>query len=304
MSKETLAKPASKAPTESQVWKANSGMLALPTVLLAAFALVGQVLVAIAHAKGWLGGLPTFALATLFAYLAFTPLHEASHGNIAGRTGARRLETLVGWLSGLQLGAPMPAFKVLHLRHHGQTNHETNDPDMWVVASGRSKFVRALTLTLRCFTLLPHYYLHFFIGAASKTRGAREQRTVVVGSVLVLLSAIGVLIFAGFGLTLLFAWAVPAMFATAILGLLFDWLPHRPHTSRERYKDTRAIDAPLGIPLLGQHLHLIHHLYPRVPFYRYRVVFDELRPLLAEKGALIERPFRAKNRSYAEEAAL
>ncbi|MFK7998693.1 MAG: fatty acid desaturase [Polyangiales bacterium] len=277
--------------TESQVWKANSGMLALPTVLLSAFALLGHIAVAIAHAKGWLGALPTITLATLFAYIAFTPLHEASHGNIAGRSGARRLETLVGWISGLQLAAPMPAFKVLHLRHHGQTNHATNDPDMWVVATGRSSAVRALTLTLRCFTLLPHYYLHFFIGAASKTRGAREQRRVVIGAVVVLAFAVGVLAFAGFGLTLLFAWVVPAIFATAILGLLFDWLPHRPHTSRERYKDTRAIDAPLGIPMLGQHLHLIHHLYPRVPFYRYRVVFDALRPTLVEKGAPISVPF-------------
>lgn len=273
--------------TESQVWKANSGMLALPTVLLSAFALVGHVAIAVAHAKGWLGALPTLGLATLFAYLAFTPLHEASHGNIAGRTGARRFETLVGWISGLQLGAPMPAFKVLHLRHHGQTNHATNDPDMWVVASGRSKVVRALTLTLRCFTLLPHYYLHFFIGAASKTRGAREQRVPVVTAVVILALLIGVLTFFGFGATLLFAWVLPAIAATALLGLLFDWLPHRPHTSRERYKDTRAIDAPLGIPMLGQHLHLIHHLYPRVPFYRYRVVFDTLRPTLVAKGAPI-----------------
>ena len=282
--------------TESQVWKANSGMLALPTVLLSAFALAGHVAVAVAHAKGWLGALPTCALATLFVYVAFTPLHEASHGNIAGHTGAKRLETLVGWISGLQLAAPMPAFKVLHLRHHGHTNHASNDPDMWVVASGRSKVVRALTLTVRCFTLLPHYYLHFFVGAASKTRGAQEQRVAVVATVLIVALLIGALTFAGFGTTLLFAWVLPALSATALLGLLFDWLPHRPHTSRERYKDTRAIDAPLGVPLLGQHLHLVHHLYPRVPFYRYRTVFDALRPTLVEKGAPISVPFKAGSR--------
>lgn len=281
------AKPRStKPPSESQVWKANSGMLALPTVLLAAMAWTGHLLVAVAHAKGWLGPLPTFGLASLFAYVAFTPLHEASHGNIAGRTGARRLETLVGWVSGLQLGAPLPAFKVLHLRHHGHTNHPS-DPDMWVVASGGSRITRAFTLTVRCFTLLPHYYLHFFVGPSSQTRGAREQRVPVLITVLVLAVLAGALTFAGFGVTLLVAWVLPAFAATALLGLLFDWLPHRPHASHERYKDTRAIDAPLGVPMLGQHLHLVHHLYPRVPFYRYRAVFDALRPTLEAKGAPI-----------------
>ena len=272
---------------EKQVWKAHSGMVAWPTILLALVAFAGHVLVAVAHAQGWIGDVPTFFLAALFGYLAFTPLHEAAHGNIAGQSNAGRLESIIGWLSGLQLAAPMPAFKVLHLRHHGKTNHPEDDPDIWVVASGGSALVRALTLTARCFTLLPHYYVHFFRGSASKTRGAREQRTKVVLAFLGLIALATGLSLLGFGKTLLIAWIAPAFAATALLGLLFDWLPHRPHTSRERYKDTSAIDAPLGVPLLGQHLHLIHHLYPRVPFYRYRAVFDALRPVLVEKGAPI-----------------
>ena len=105
---------------------------------------------------------------------------------------------------------------------------------------------------------------------------------------IVLLAIITTFAWFGLGRTVFFAWLLPAWFATALLGLLFDWLPHRPHDTRGRYLDTRAIDAPLGVPMLGQHLHLVHHLYPRVPFYRYRRVFDALRPLLLRKGARID----------------
>ena len=45
-----------------------------------------------------------------------------------------------------------------------------------------------------------------------------------------------------------------------------------------------------GLPLLTmwQSYHLVHHLYPRVPFYRYGLCFDDLRPDLEEHGARID----------------
>lgn len=273
---------------ENDTWKANSGQLAWPTVALAMVALGTHLGVLLAHAQGQLGDGLAFAIAALAAYVGFTPLHEASHGNVAGREKkARRLDDLVGWLSGLQLMAPFPAFKVLHLRHHGQTNHPEHDPDMWVAARGRSAPTRALSVLLRCATLLPHYYVNFFVGDASRSKAARTQRSAVIVASLAMLILVGLAVHEGYGGTLLFVWVLPAWLATSLLGLLFDWLPHRSHDVRGRYHDTRAIDAPLGIPMLGQHLHLVHHLYPRVPFYLYRRVFDRLRATLEQKGARI-----------------
>jgi fatty acid desaturase len=40
--------------------------------------------------------------------------------------------------------------------------------------------------------------------------------------------------------------------------------------------------------LLGQDHHLIHHLYPRVPFYNYRKLFREISDSLIEQGASIQ----------------
>ena len=42
--------------------------------------------------------------------------------------------------------------------------------------------------------------------------------------------------------------------------------------------------------LLQQDRHLIHHLYPSIPWYRYRAAYRELLPLLREEGAIIAGP--------------
>jgi fatty acid desaturase len=42
--------------------------------------------------------------------------------------------------------------------------------------------------------------------------------------------------------------------------------------------------------LLGQDHHLIHHLYPRVPFYNYRKLYKEISASLVENGATIQMP--------------
>ena len=47
--------------------------------------------------------------------------------------------------------------------------------------------------------------------------------------------------------------------------------------------------------LLGQNLHLVHHLWPRVPFYRYRAAFEASREYLDTKGATVNRPFGGVN---------
>jgi beta-carotene hydroxylase len=73
------------------------------------------------------------------------------------------------------------------------------------------------------------------------------------------------------------------------LMLFFQWLPHFPYESTERFQNTR-ITTFRGSTwiLLQQDRHLIHHLYPSVPWYCYRAVFQELRPLSEARGAIIQ----------------
>jgi fatty acid desaturase len=89
--------------------------------------------------------------------------------------------------------------------------------------------------------------------------------------------------------TLAIVWLGPALIAVAALALAFDFLPHYPYESQERYLDTRVYPGRiLNALLLGQNYHLVHHLWTTIPWYRYQRVFGEIQDELAERGARIE----------------
>lgn len=102
---------------------------------------------------------------------------------------------------------------------------------------------------------------------------------------LVLLASIPLGVF----MPMFFLWWLPGRFAVLALMVLFQWLPHVPYESTDRYENTRVTTFRGSTwLLLQQDRHLIHHLYPSVPWYRYRAVFREIRPLLEAEGARIE----------------
>ena len=92
------------------------------------------------------------------------------------------------------------------------------------------------------------------------------------------------------GLTL---FIISSIIAVTILVYLFAYIVHRPHDQSGRYKDTSTIliKGPFGrilTVLWGyQNYHSVHHLYPRVPFYRYPDVFEEIRDEMTLRGAPI-----------------
>jgi beta-carotene hydroxylase len=81
-------------------------------------------------------------------------------------------------------------------------------------------------------------------------------------------------------------WFIPAFLVGIALGLFFDYLPHRPFTDRNRWKNARVYPGKvLNILILGQNYHLIHHLWPSIPWYNYQPAYDLMKPLLDEKGS-------------------
>ncbi|ODS00160.1 hypothetical protein AUC68_03355 [Methyloceanibacter methanicus] len=53
---------------------------------------------------------------------------------------------------------------------------------------------------------------------------------------------------------------------------------------------------------LFQNFHLIHHLFPRIPFYKYKDAFVDLRPVLEKEGAHIYEYEFGPHREAATEA--
>ncbi len=222
----------------------------------------------------------TVPMAALAAYAAFTPLHEAVHRSVSR---ALLLNGAVGRISALLLLAPFPIAKHFHLEHHRFTNDRERDPDAW------SGLGPAWLLPLRWATQDLHYYRLFLLSLRRL-----EPRTVIESFVTSGLG-LGLLTIAclhGHGGLVLLQVILPARLAILILAFSFDYLPHFPYgvtAAQDRYRTTRVFDsALLSVVLIGQAYHLIHHLYPAVPFYRYRALWKHQRVKLLAHGIHIK----------------
>ena len=92
-------------------------------------------------------------------------------------------------------------------------------------------------------------------------------------------------------------YLIPERIAMTVLAWWFDWLPHHglEETQREnRYRATRNrvgmewLFTPL---LLSQNYHLVHHLHPSVPFYRYVATWRRNEEAYLERDAAIATVF-------------
>ncbi len=257
-------------PGVAKRWGLPAGATAWPTVLLSLTAWTVQGTAIALAVSGRLHPALAVAIGTLAAYVQFTVTHDAAHRAVSRRP---LLNDAVGWVAAAALAAPFAAFRKIHLHHHAHTNDPAEDPDFWVVG-------RSWPGTLaRFFTTWPHYYRFYFTRLVAKD-GVLLQ---TVAGILLLLAVLGASFATGhLGAALLY-WVLPAQLAVAALALLFDYLPHRPHTERGRLRDTVAIDVEtaaarrlLDTGFLAQNLHLLHHLFPTIPWYRYRRAYDEI----------------------------
>ena len=255
-------------------------ILAIPTIVLSLLSLVSWFSVVAIYLDGQISFQNALLLCALFGYINFTPMHEAAHGNICGRHKSyKNLEILIGHLSAFTLFIPFSIFKLLHLRHHSFTNVKEHDPDYWVATCN------PLLLLLKCLTIKLSYYYHAIF---RPTKAIREKWPSMFMSLALYFTLLFFAWSFDLGMQLFELWITSAIIAMAMLAFGFDWLPHTPHSGIGRYQDTVIIDKKwLTIPLLFQNYHLIHHLYPRVPFYRYKKVYGEIQEELITNNSRI-----------------
>lgn len=264
---------------------------AWPTVRL--FVLLWAVLIASVSMS--LGGvMPLWAgclVNTVTLYVLAHVNHEAIHRNIsAGNPRLLWLNDAIGHFSSFWFFLPFLAFKSVHLAHHGATNDPENDADLWV--DRKNPFA----VFLACSTILVGYEFQLWKLAAD----GRLKKSSVVSIYTQRLLFIIVIAFAwslGFGLEAFVLWVLPAMLVMPFLAFFFAYIVHYPHKSREPHQASNVLLAPRWLqPLVTavfvfQNYHLVHHLNPRIPFYRYGEVFREIRPQLEEKRAAIKQLF-------------
>jgi len=241
--------------------------VAWPTLCLfgAAFVLyAGSCVLAVRHMIPW----PVATVVNAIAgYMMFTVVHEASHHAASANS---RLNMWMGHLALPFFAPPMGfrAFRFIHMQHHQHTNKtDGSDPDEWTM--GGSNPVSALA---RWATLDLHYLAWY--ASKIRKRPAIERRQSLVELTLGAI-VVAALVATGNFFWLLVLYIIPSRLTVTFLGWAFDYLPHRgldATPKEDRFQATRnrvGREWLFKWVLLYQNYHLVHHLHPVVPFYRY-----------------------------------
>lgn len=279
---------------DQQHWVKYASGVAWGTIALYFTVVVIYVSMIIGLAVGEVSLFAAMLIATLCIYLGFTVAHEAGHGNIShGVEWMKPLEKVMGWSSNvLFLILPFGLFAKIHDYHHAFTNDPERDPDHWV--SGDTWIEaswRAMVLSLN--------YLYLTLTRFKNDPVIKKTHKSSLAYYAFTIPLMIAIIWAGFAWELLIVGILPIFLASIVLGLLFDWIPHKPSNQQGRFQNTRSYLFPgLKFLTLGQNYHHIHHLYPRVSWYHYQRVFNRIRPELEANNSPIEVMFSRTQPGY------
>ena len=221
------------------------------------------------------------------AYAIYTPLHDAVHGAVTGMSLERRwINEWTGYIAAHFLGISFTAHRRSHLKHHRSTNHPVEDPDIVLSADSGFQLVLAWLKGVPKEWLFALSFEHFT--DAEKASVRREYGAIILTRLLLLVLC------ADLGTTLA-TLLCGQLIGNAVLVTLFAWSVHHPHTEQERMKTTTVYRSRSGLDTVMtliwgyQNYHAIHHLYPKVPFFRYRALYRSLEHYLLESGVPVKR---------------
>ena len=206
-------------------------------------------------------------------HLAFTVWHEGVHGS-ASRS--QRVNDVVGVLGMFPYMTPYFMQRWVHLEHHRKLNLK-DDPN-YIYTDGP-----LLTLPFRYVRALG--YAKKLLRTDPRTPGERASdltTTALIGSIYVVAFA------TGHAVDILTLWFVPVVVAKFVMDWYINYLPHRG-LPPDRFLGTRIIDVPWFAPLVLNHAyHAVHHLWPTVPWHRYRQIYRKKHGYLTSHGVPIE----------------
>ena len=251
---------------------------------------IGLSAIALSTFAAWTDRIPLWAgflVNGYFMFFIFATMHEASHGNIAhGRLAW--LNGFLGWLCGFVNVISYRGWGDLHAVHHSQVNDPVLDPDGWMM--GRNP----LNVVFRCATIPPHY-IHYYLSTKAYDR-IRDGWFCFFSLFFPWILALGVstLVWRATGDWRLFVlWPFAGYMCIFLTGVLFVWFPHYPKEGRGRTDNstTYVFHGAAGALMrhidLWQSYHLIHHAFPRVPFYRQGRLFAAVRDQVEADGSVI-----------------
>lgn len=249
--------------------------LAIPTAGLFIFIMTG---IGTVWYQALAGNLPMWMGAIingLLTYGLFSVIHDASHHSLSSNKALNETVGSIG-LFFLFPYAPMVALRWVHNRHHIYANGPM-DPDRfehespWWQVPFRWSFFDG-------------YYIYYFFKHGGKVLKRHAKALIVYYTLLVLLFAAS--LYLDFGYELFMLWFIPSRITLFLIAIVFVILPHQPALVAQNEDPYMATTMRLGwewllTPLMVyQNYHLIHHLYPDIPFYKMHKVwylkYDEI----------------------------
>lgn len=204
---------------------------------------------------------------TIATFMLFTVVHDASHRSVST---SNAVNVWLGRVAALFVAptSGFSTFRFIHMQHHRFTNDAARDPDHYTNPHGAPHWqlpLRWLTIDL--------WYGRFYLRRL-KSRPRREKVELAI-TYAVVVGILATAIATGYGFEALVLWLVPHRLEIGVLGWSFDYLPHShltPTALEDNFRATRnrvGAERLLTPLLLYQNYHLVHHLHPIIPFYRY-----------------------------------
>lgn len=246
--------------------------IAWPTLMLLLAAFTTFTLSTLAYVQGILPLGWVMFFNAVASYMSFTVAHDATHSAVLSH---RKANDWVGRLAMflLELGPFFQVFRVMHMKHHRFTNDAEKDPDAYC-GSGPT-----WALPLRWLSLGYAYFKTYLSPDVFKKRPKNERREFYFA----LAFAVGMIIamtLTGWLQYYLLLFFIPTRIAKLVIVFAFDFLPHHPHEVTAKEAPYQCTSNRVGMerfltPLfIYQNYHLVHHLYPAIPFYRYLKVWN------------------------------
>ncbi|ABX08190.1 beta-carotene hydroxylase [Prochlorococcus marinus] len=241
-----------------------------PTVAL----FLGGYLIAFLTIWQWYEGdwpLPVLVgMAFLSLHMEGTVIHDACH---KAAHPNKWINQAMGHGAAILLGFSFPVFTRVHLQHHSHVNDPKNDPDHIVSTFGP------------VWLIAPRFFYHEYFFFQRKLWRRYElmqwglERAIFLSIVLAGIKF-------DFMNIIYNLWFGPALMVGVTLGIFFDYLPHRPFLARNKWKNARVYPSRvMNILIMGQNYHLIHHLWPSIPWFEYKAAYEKTKPLLDAKGS-------------------
>ncbi|MFZ5723493.1 MAG: fatty acid desaturase [Pseudomonadota bacterium] len=215
----------------------------------------------------WLPVLTGAVLAGITGYFLFSPIHDALHRSVSRHEWINDLIAI----GTVNLMLPYSSHKLLrwgHMQHHRHTNEPGRDPDKFLTGHWHAPL-----------TAWPFFEL-FYVPDYWQHRHKRPRGEVVqVFAQLVLGFALLAFMTWWQGIDFFLYWLVASRTTLWLIVAVFVYLPHQPFSVLQKDAPYQATLLRQGrewllTPLMAcQNWHLVHHLYPNVPFYRYKQVW-------------------------------